>query len=84
MEIQFHKEFQKQYKKLPKKIQVKFGERLELFIQDEKHPLLNVYTLTGADFPVESINITGDYRALFLRQKNLAVFLRIGTHSSLY
>ena len=84
MEIEFRKEFKKQYKKLPKKIQSKFSERLELFIETPNHPLLNLHTLSGANYPAETINITGDYRAQFLRSKNLISFIRIGTHSELY
>ena len=84
MEIEFRKEFKKQYKKLPEKVQRKFQERLELFISEPHHPLLHLHTLTGADYPIETINVTADYRAQFLRTKNLISFLRIGTHSELY
>jgi mRNA-degrading endonuclease YafQ of YafQ-DinJ toxin-antitoxin module len=84
MKIEYRKEFIKQYKKLPKKIQIKFSERLHLFITDANHPLLHLHTLTGADYPIETINITGDYRAQFLRTKNVVSFIRIGTHSELY
>ena len=84
MEIEFRKEFLKQHKKLPKKLQAKFSERLQLFINDPTHPLLHLHTLTGADYPIETINITGDYRAQFLRTKNVVSFIRIGTHSELY
>jgi len=84
MEIEFRKEFRKQYKKLPKKIQEKFEICLQLFLQDQKHPLLNLHTLSGADHPIETINITADYRAQFLRTGNITSFLRIGTHSGLY
>ena len=84
MEIEFRKEFKKQYKKLPQKIQAKFDERLHLFIETPDHLLLHLHTLTGADYPIETINITADYRAQFLRTKNVISFLRIGTHSELY
>ena len=84
MEIEFRKEFKKQYKKLPQKIQIKFNERLELFLETPSHPLLHLHTLVGANFPIETINITSDYRAQFLRTKNVISFLRIGTHSELY
>ncbi|MFM2340172.1 MAG: hypothetical protein RLZZ360_808 [Candidatus Parcubacteria bacterium] len=84
MHIEFHKEFKKQYRKLPKKVQAKFNERLELFMSEPNHPLLHLHTLTGAEYPIESINVTADYRALFLRSKNLISFIRIGTHSELY
>ena len=84
MEIEFRKEFKKRYKKLPAKVQAKFDERLQLFIDRPNHPLLHLHTLSGADYPVETINITGDYRAQFLRTKTLISFIRIGTHSELY
>ena len=84
MEIEFRKEFKKQYKKLPKKIQVKFSERLELFMETPNHPILHLHTLTGPEHPIETINITGDYRAQFLRLKNVISFIKIGTHSELY
>ncbi len=84
MEIVFRKEFKKQYQKLPKKIQQKFAERLQLFTTDQNHPLLHLHTLTGTDAPIESINITGDYRALLYRNKSIVTFLKIGTHSELY
>lgn len=84
MEIEFHKDFLKQYKKLPKKIQGKFDERLALFMNTPDHPLLHLHTLKGVDYPIESLNITGDYRALFLRTKKVISFIRIGTHSELY
>lgn len=82
MEIEYRKEFIKQYKKLPKKIQIKFSERLHIFITDTNH--LHLHTLTGADYPIETINITGDYRAQFLRTKNVVSFIRIGTHGELH
>ena len=84
MEIEFRKEFKKNYKKLPKKVQEKFVERLNLFLEDQNHPLLRLHTLTGADYPIQTINITADYRAQVLQSKNVISFLRIGTHSQLY
>ena len=84
MEIEFRKEFSKQYKKLPKKIQIKFIERLEMFMETPTHPLLHLHTLSGALHPIETINVTSDYRAQFLRTKNIISFIRIGTHSELY
>lgn len=84
MRILLHKNFKKQYKKLPKKIQVKFSERLKIFLDDNNHPLLNTHSLQGEDRPLISINITGNYRALFVIENNTVVFHKIGTHSELY
>ena len=84
MELSFKKSFKKQYAKLPKKVQIKFQERLLLFSNEPHHPLLHRHTLTGADYPIESINVTSDYRALFLSQADVVIFIKIGTHSELY
>lgn len=84
MEIEFRKEFLKQYKKLPQKIRTKFDERLKLYITSPHHPLLHVHTLNGADYPIQTLNVTRDYRAQFLLSKNVVSFIKIGTHSELY
>jgi len=84
MQIVFHKNFKKQYKKLPKKIQARFGERLEIMMADSNNTLLNVHLLQGEDEPLLSMNVTGDYRALFTKEKNKITFHKIGTHSELY
>lgn len=84
MRVSFHKNFKKQYKKLPQKIQVKFSERLALFIEENNNPLLNIHALQGDDVPLISMNVTGDYRALFIQHKALVTFHKIGTHSELY
>jgi mRNA-degrading endonuclease YafQ of YafQ-DinJ toxin-antitoxin module len=82
--VRFHKDFTKGFARLPKNIQQRFHERLELFLVDVSHPLLNVHHLRGEEWPLMSMNVTGDYRALFLKQSKDIVFLRIGTHSQLY
>lgn len=84
MRVFFHKNFKKQYKKLPKKIQVRFNERLTLYLKEKEHPLLNVHALQGDNVPLISLNVGGDYRALFVQEKNAVTFHCIGTHSELY
>lgn len=73
------------FKKLPPKIQNKFQERLDLFEHDSFHPLLNNHSVDEVYPNWRSINVTGDYRALFEhKNKNSVVFMKIGTHSDLY
>ncbi len=84
MNIVFHRSFEKQLRKLPRKIQNQFVERLELFIKDMRHPLLHVHTLSGTRYPLQSMNVTSDYRALFVIEKERVVFYEIGTHTMLY
>lgn len=84
MEIQFHKSFKKRFAKLPVKVQDKFYERTELFKKNKFARILNNHSV-GKTFPdCRSINVTGDYRAIFSDQEDLVVFISIGTHSELY
>lgn len=85
MNIRFHKRFQKTLTKLPVKIQERFSDRLRLFSQDPFHPLLNNHAVDAAYPGWRSINITGDYRALYDSQDDaVAMFMKIGTHAELY
>ena len=66
-------------------VQDKFEERLSLFIQDRNHSLLNNHPLDGEWFGCRSINITGDFRAVYEELDNGNFeFVAIGTHSELY
>ncbi len=85
MEIKLHRNFLKAYKKLPVKIKEKFKERRNLFIENMFHPLLNNHSVEPIHPNWRSIDITGDYRALFeVVGKDTIVFTKIGTHSELY
>jgi len=85
MKIRYHKRFLKSFRKLPGKFQKKFIERLELFQREPFHPLLNNHSVESAFPNWRSINITGDYRALYEVQKEGSViFMKLGTHSELY
>lgn len=85
MTIQYLPKFKKQFKKLPPSIQDRFSERLKLYLSDPSDPQLRVHPLKGSYAGYWSINITGDIRALFLRQADeIIIFALIGTRSELY
>ncbi|MEK7607621.1 MAG: type II toxin-antitoxin system mRNA interferase toxin, RelE/StbE family [Patescibacteria group bacterium] len=84
MLVDLHKNFKKQYKKLPTKLQYKFNEKLKLFIADSFSPELNNHNLHGKYFGCRSINITGDLRAIYEVRENGIRFLNIDNHSNLY
>lgn len=84
MIILYHKEFLRSFRKLPLKIKAKFKERLTLFVEDEFDPTLNNHSLKGKYEGYRSINVTGDIRAVFKRNKNEAIFVYIDSHSNLY
>lgn len=84
MEVKFHTTFKKKLKKIPSKMQDRFYERLELFMQDRSNRVLNNHSVDRAFPNCRSINVSGDYRAIFEDHGELIIFINIGTHSSLY
>ena len=79
------KSFQKQYNKLPPKVQKQFKLRIKVFLVDQSDPRLSLHPLKGKYQGYWSINITGDVRALFQWQGDqLIVFTFIGSHNELY
>ncbi len=85
MKVRLHKRFHKYFKKLPVKVQNKFAERLSQFVENPFHPILGNHAVDAAYPGWRSINITGDYRALFeIQADGVALFMKIGTHAELY
>ena len=78
------KKFDKQFAKLPPKIQEQFYEKLTLFRENPFNPLLNNHSVHHPYDGCQSINISGDVRALFEIKNNSAFFIRVGSHSELY
>ena len=85
MQIDYSSNFKKRIGKLPKSIVEKFYIRLKLFEKDRFHPILNNHKLHGEYEGSNSINITGDFRAIFKYiNENYILFSDIGTHPELY
>jgi addiction module RelE/StbE family toxin len=85
MTIQYMPKFKKQYKKLPKKFQLQFDERVHLFSLDPTNPQLRVHPLKGNFAGYWSMDVSGDIRALYIKRgEELIIFGLIGTHSQLY
>lgn len=84
MEVKFHTTFRKKLKKVPPKIQERFYERLELFMLDKFNRILDNHSVDRAYPNCRSINVSGDYRAIFEDHGKLIIFINIGTHSDLY
>lgn len=84
MKIKLHKDFEKQYKKLRENEKKKFKTRRDLFLLDEFHPTLNNHTLKGKYLGYRSINITGDLRAVYVKNGDEVTFITVDSHSNLY
>ncbi|TSA44274.1 type II toxin-antitoxin system RelE/ParE family toxin [bacterium] len=85
MTLNFSRRFEKQRAKFAKSIRQKLSDRLKLFATDPFHSLLENHPLHGTYAGCRSINITGDYRAIYYHE-NLDVvrFIAVGTHHDLF
>lgn len=85
MRVKFHNNFERRYLKFSFKLQTKIDERIKLFSNDQFHRTLNNHALKGKYLGCRSINITGDYRAVYqLINNDLAYFLTVDNHNNLY
>lgn len=88
MRVKFSKKFKKQYTKADNKVKKSFEIRLHIFIKHPHSYELNNHKLSGKLADYRSINITGDWRAIYSEHEDLegtfAIFEAIGTHSELY
>jgi addiction module RelE/StbE family toxin len=87
MIIRFTDQFRKQYKKTDVRIRVRFDYCLDLFITDPMSLELRNHALHKELEGLHSIDVTGDWRAIYLEKKNGVIiffFVALGTHSQLY
>ena len=85
MKVVFSKQFLKDLHKAPLSIQESFEVRLEIFLKNPFQPLLRNHPLNGKFFLYRSMNVAGDWRAIFrFIEKDTIFFVALGTHSELY
>ena len=84
MRMILHRRFEKSYAKFPLSVKQKFKKRRDLFLQNPYDPILRNHSLSGKWKGHNSIDITGDIRAIYYEHEGVVVFVAIGTHSELY
>jgi len=85
MTVQYRKQFLKDLKKLTQKQKNQAYDRLELFQVDPTNVMLRNHKLTGEYQGFSSINITGDFRALYREESEDTVrFFFVRNHNQLY
>jgi len=86
MRIDYHKNFGKKYRKLPKKIQQKVDGVIEEFQNNPLSPRLKNHPLKGAMKGRRAISVTGDLRIIFREYDDyiLVLMLDVGTHTQVY
>lgn len=86
--ISFSKRFVKHFRRAPAKVQARFREKIILLTKNPFDPALRNHPLSGEWRGCRSIDITGDWRAVYEELVNGEVewveFVEIGTHSQLY
>jgi mRNA interferase YafQ len=85
MNVDFTKPFNKQFEKLPPKLQERSKVAIGLFIDDLTNPSLRNHALKGEWSGYRSISAGGDFRLHFkMIDDNTVLFVAVGTHSQLY
>jgi len=73
------------YGRLPKPLQRRCDDRLLLFEKDPFQSLLNNHPLHEPYPGCRSINVTGDYRAIYYHESpDIVRFIAIDTHHNLF
>jgi addiction module RelE/StbE family toxin len=84
-DVQFSRSFTKQFNKMPGKMQLKAQREIAAWRIRPTEVRFNDHALKGAYQGYRSINITGDWRALYYESGDtIIIFAFIGTHSQLY
>lgn len=77
--------FEKKLARLPRRLRAAVAARTALFVENQRHPLLNDHALTGTFEGRRSFNITGDWRLVYRPLSDgIVFFLDIDTHHNLY
>jgi len=85
MEIIFTKRFKKRLNCSSQKIQKKFEEKMDVFVENQWNPALKSHPLKGHLVGMRAFSVTGDYRVIYQIVGNGKIKLvDIGTHNQVY
>ena len=87
MNIEVHPHFRKNYRKrifTNSKLVDKVKERIALFSNNPKSPLLKDHQLTGDMKGYRAFSVTGDIRIVYFREDDTVWLFDIGTHNQVY
>lgn len=85
MNVDFTKTFNKQFEKLPRKLQLQAKATIALFLEDMAAPSLRNHALRGEWLGHRSISASGDLRLHFkVIDEHIVLFVAVGSHSQLY
>lgn len=85
--VDFTNLFKKQQGTASPAVRIAFREALEIFRDNPHSKVLRNHSLGKLGKPYHglwSIDITDDWRALYRKEKDLIIFVTLGTHDKLY
>ncbi len=82
MRIFYTKTFKKDFQGLPREIELIVQKKLELFVNDSRHPSLRVKKMEGLNNIWEG-RINDNYRFTFQIDSDTCILRRIGSHNIL-
>ncbi len=82
MEVRLTKSFGKDYRRLPKRLQVLVDNKLLLLLDNSRHPSLGVKKMAGFDYIWEA-KVTKGYRFTFQIEGQTYLIRRVGPHDIL-
>lgn len=81
----YHKDFKKDFKKLPLNVKRHFGERFLLVLENTADPILRDHPLVGILRGKRAFSVGGDVRVIYqFLSKSTILLLRIGSHNQVY
>ena len=80
MKIYYSSKFAKEYKRLPQKTKLAAEKKEKIFRKNPFDPKLKTHKLSGKLKKHWSFTVRGQYRVVFVFEKNDAIFLDIGSH----
>lgn len=88
MKINLSDKFRKYYqKRIPQdsSLENKYKERVQIFLRDQRNPVIKDHALTGKLASFRAFWITGDVRVVyFVESKDFVTFINIGSHNQVY
>lgn len=82
MEVRLTKSFTKDYRRLPKRLQVLVDNKLFLLLENSRHPSLGIKKMAGFDYIWEA-KVTKGYRFTFQIEEQTYLIRRVGPHDIL-
>ena len=87
MQIKYHKQFKKNYKKRIQtnpKLVTRFKSRLTLKLKNPTNPILKDHQLVGKLRQYRAFSITGNIRIVYKIENKALRLYNIGTHNQVY